>query len=288
MNHQLQLISAHGDETFASLSYLICGLTAADAESALTNGISTTEGASSVSTDLVYAATQAKADGWILVLRRPAQPFLGYATATIATIDRAAHTVTGNPLGYAAGRDELAWYTQEDGQAAMAADPNPRPSLIVSPDYAAATIAVTPGLSSVLTQLEVATNGLGAIDLAFVEAALVDALTFAPNFTQTSPEELAHRLVVATVEALVISRLRNLRWQGLALLGYSFSEAGQATTITVPASLDEHRKELDRLEQQLKAQAILVGELAWLQHHVTSVIATMRSELAGGLPEAPK
>jgi hypothetical protein len=288
MNHQLQLISAYGDETFASIGYLICGLTASDAESGLTNGISTVEGAPSVSTNLIYAAAQAKTNGGILVLRRPSQPFLGYATATTVTIDRAAHTVTGNPLGYAAGRDELAWYTQEDGQAAMAADPNPRPSLVVSPDYAAATITVTPGLSSVLTQLQVAASGLGAIDLAFVESAVIDALDFAPNFTQTSPEELAHRLVIATTEALVISHLRELRWQGLALLGYSFSENAQPITIVVPASLDEHRKELDRLEQQLKAQAILVGELAWLQQHVTSAIATMRSELANALPEASK
>jgi len=283
MNHQLELISSHGDDTFAALPYVICGVSSPEAaQSALASGISTQEGSALVTTNLVHALQQAGGEsGRIIVLRRPAQPTLGYATDTTAIIDRQAKTVSGHPLAYAAGRNALGWFTDSKLEAHHL-------SLIVPAGYIAATIEITSGLSSILDKLEVAANALNAFDLTVVDEVLSEAMTIAPGFTQGSVTQIAHSLTIASVEALVMSRLRELRWEGLTLLGYSFTEGDQPAEIKTPANLKTHQQNLDMLEAQLKGESLLIAELSWLKPHVATAIAMMRSELADALPEAAK
>jgi len=284
MNHQLELTSSRGDDTFAALPYILCGVTSpAAAGAALVSGISTQEGAALVTTNLVHAMQQAGGEtGRILVIRRPAQPTLGYATDTIATIDRQAKTVSGHPLAYAGGRNNLGWFTDSKLDAAH------HLSLIIPAGYIAATIEVAPGLGSVLNRLEVAANALMPFDLAFVDTALNEAMTIAENFTQSSETQIAHSLTIATAEALVMSRLREMRWEGLTLLGYRFFEGDQPAIIKAPVTIEAHEQNLDHFEAQLKSDSLLTAELAWLKPHVTAAITMMRSELADALPEAAK
>ena len=284
MNHQLELTSSRGDDTFASLQYVVCGLaSSAQAQAALASGISAPEGAPSVTTNLVHAMQQAGGQtGCLVVLRRPAQPTLGYASDTGAIIDRQAKTISGYPLAYAAGRSDLGWYTDSK------LDASHHLSLVVPAGYIAATIEITPGLSSVLDRLEVAANALSSFDLSFVETALGETITLAPDFTQGSVEQVVHGLSIATAEALVLSRLRQMRWEGLALLGYTFTDGGQPATIKAPASIEAHKANIDHLEAQLKGQSLLTAELSWLKPHVVTAIAMMRSELADALPEPAK
>jgi hypothetical protein len=278
MNHQLKLISSHGDETFASLSYIVCGLPSAAVTAALANGVSAEEGSASVTTNLVHAVERiGNEPGKIVVLRRPAQPYLGYASDTDAVIDRKAKTVSGNPIAYAAGRDDLGWYTQSKVDTAH------HLSLIVPAGYIAATIEVTPGLKAILSDVAVAAKTLAPFDLSYLETAINETIELAPSFTQGSETQVTHSLAIGTAEALVMSRLRQLRWEGLALLGYRFTDNGQPITIKLPTSIEVHRQELDRLEAQLKGQSLLTAELVWLKPHVTTAIAMMRTELNDAL-----
>jgi hypothetical protein len=283
MNHRLELVSSHGDDTFAALIYTVCGLASeGEAGAIIERGLAVAEGKTSVSGGLIQALTAAGATGRLVILRRPAQPYLGYATATSAIIDRTAHTVSGNPLAYAAGRNELAWYSESDTESVRRRlETNPTThSLIVPGGYVVGWLEITTGLVSALNKLEVAAATLGAIDLNFAELAVREALTFSSSFSQGSPEELARALIISTVETTVISALRHLRWQGLALLGYSFNEGGQTVTVQAAAGVDEYHRTLDRLEAQLKAKSLLVGDLGWLAPHAATAIATMRTELA--------
>jgi hypothetical protein len=297
MNHKLELISAHGDDTFGALGYVVCGLpTVAEAEALVARGLSAQEGRASVSSSLTRAIGSATSGGRIVVIRRAAQPYLGYAAFTSAVIDRGARTVSGNPLAYAAARDELGWYIHDDVEAARkrveqavtATNSDQHPSLIVPGGYVAGSIEPTSSLASVLSKLQVGANALGPVELSFVEEAVSEALSFTPDFNQTSLTQLAHSLTIATAETLVLSRLRNLRWQGLALLGYSFTEGGVPVTIEVPASLDLYRQNLDQLISQLKGQSLLTAELSWLKPHVTTAVAIMHTELNNALPDESK
>jgi hypothetical protein len=274
VNHDLELNPARGDETFATLRYLVC---AADIPE---QGLSAGVGQPSVSSNLAAAFHGAAGQSRLTILRRPTQPYLGYAMTTTAIIDRDRHSVT-NALGYAEARNRLAWYAQNPPQASDA-------NLIVPADYVVGWVAASDGLISALNKLEVAANALTTIDLSFAEQALAEAITLAPSFTQGSVTELAHSLVVSTAEAIVLSHLRGLRWQALATLGYSFNDNAQAITIQAPASIDQCRHDLDRLEAQLQTESLLTGELSWLKPHAAAAIAIARTELNDRLPAGPK
>lgn len=284
MNHKLELISSRGDDTFAALPYVVFGVSSpAAAEAVLASGISTQEGTALVTTNLVHAMQQAGgATGRIIVLRRPAQPTLGYAIDTTAIIDRQAKTISGHPSAYAAGRNDLGWYTDSKLDAAH------HLNLIVPADYIAATLEISPGLSSVLDRLEVAANALSEFDMSFVETAITEALTLAPSFTQSSPIQVAHSLAIASAEALVMSRLREVRWEGLVLLGYSITDGGQPVKIMTPTTIEAQKQTIDFLEVQLNGESLLTAELSWLKPHVATAIAMMRTELNDALPEAAK
>lgn len=275
MNHQLELISEHGDETFARLAYLVHGVaTSFEVGQVMEHGLSARAGeAAGVSASL------ADAEGHILILRRPSQPYVGYAATTSAVIDRAAHTVSGNPLAYASSRRQLAWYTNSEAKLTDTEKLAGAPSLVVSSDYLIGWIEPNLIMATTLNQLEIAASSLVPIPLVPLEAGLIESITFAPSATQVVPLQLAHALLIASIESIILSHLRLMRWQGLALAGYSFTEAGAAITIPTPSTHNEQQRRINELQARLNGESLLVGELAWLRPHTQAAITIMNNEL---------
>lgn len=278
MNHHLELSPTSIDETLAQLRYVVYS---ADTEAAvggiMEHGLRVREG------EATSSAALAANDGYQVILRRPKQPYLGYATATSAVLDRPQKAVSGSPLGYARARRELGWYTSESLVAKAGSE---SVELTVSSDFLVGWIEPTVTLAATLARLDVAAKLLAPLQFVPIEHAIAEAIVFAPGATQVSATELAHALVISTLESSILEQLRNLRWQGLSLLGYHFSERGQDITVTPAESMNQQQRQLNGLQERLNGDSLLVGELAWLVPHVQSAVTVMNNELHNPLPDS--
>jgi|GEM_PF-4788222 len=279
MNHHLELSPVSIDETLARLRYAVYS---ADTEAAvggiMEHGLRVREGEATVS------AALAAGNGYQVILRRPKQPYLGYAAATSAVLERSEQTVSGNPLAYARARRELGWYTNETLQVTAGSE---AVDLTVASDFLIGWIEPIVTLASTLAKLDVAAEVMAPLQLLPIEHAIAEALVFAPGATQVSSTELAHALVISTLESLVLEQLRNLRWRGLSLLGYHFSDRGQDIAMAPAESISHQQQELNGLQERLNGDSLLVGELAWLVPHVQSAVTVMNNELRNPLPDSP-
>lgn len=279
MNHHLELTPASIDETLSQLRYIVYS---ADSEAAvggiMEHGLRVREGEATVS------AALAANSGYQVILRRPKQPYLGYATATAAVLDRPGKAVGGSPLAYARARRALGWYTSQSLTTTPGAE---SVDLTVASDFLVGWIEPTVTLAATLAKLDVAVQTLAPVPFVPIEHAIAEAIVFAPGVTQVSVTELAHALVISTLESSVFEQLRNLRWQGLSLLGYSFTDRGQDIKVAPAESINQQQLELNGLQERLNGDSLLVGELAWLKPHVQSLVTIMNNELRNPLPDSP-
>ena len=280
MNHHLELTPAAIDETLAQLRYIVYS---ADSEATvggiMEHGLRVREGEAAVS------AALAANSGYQVILRRPKQPYLGYATAAAAVLDRPGKAVGGNPLAYARARRALGWYTSQSLTATPGAE---SVDLTVASDFLVGWIEPTVTLAATLAKLEVAAQTLAPVQSAAIEHAIAEAIVYAPGVTQVSATELAHALVISTLETSVLEQLRNLRWQGLSLLGYRFTDGGQAIEVVPAESMNQQQLALNVLQERLNGDSLLVGELAWLAPHAQSAVTVMNNELRNPLPDSPR
>ena len=279
MNHHLALSPSSSDETLALLRYLTFPAASEAAVGAvMEHGLRVREGEATISAALVNS------EGYQVILRRPRQPYLGFATLTSAILDRAQKTVSGSPLGYARARRELGWYLS----ASLVAKPGAESvNLTVSSDFLVGWTQPTVTLVASINQLDVAAKLLTPLQFGPIEEAIAEAIVLAPGVTQLSASEPAHALVVSTLESSVLEQMRNLRWQGLSLLGYHFSERGQGITVAPAESMNDQQQRLNGLQERLNGESLLMGELAWLRPHVQSLVTIMNNELRDPLPDSP-
>ena len=279
MNHHLELSPASIDETLAQLRYVVYpAAIEAVVGGILEHDLRVREG------EATSSAALAANDGYQVILRRPRQPYLGYATATTAVLNRPQKLVSGNPLEYARARRELGWYS---GESLVAKADTESVELTVLSNFLVGWIEPTVTLAATLGRLDVAAKLLAPLQFAPIERAIAEAIIFAPGVTQVGATELAHALVISTLESSVLEQLRNLRWQGLSLLGYHFSERGQDITVTPAESINQQQRELNGLQERLNSDSLLVAELAWLAPHVQSAVTVMNNELHNPLPDSP-
>ncbi len=301
---RLELLSAHGDQTLPEVRFVAHGSSRQAGAEILEHGLSFIEARATVSTSLIqamgYATDPIKRGysqseisttddpGLITVVAVPAEFHLGYATFTTAYIDRSLKLVTGAPLRYAGARKQLALFSSEDTEAARVrvegevlngfalAD---HPSFLVDPRFVVGSFHTGSNLASVLTNLEVSAKSFEPIDFVRLERSLQLQFAVREPAQAVLVPTLIRDMIVGTIESVIMSRLRMMRWQGLALLGYRFHEGRDEVTIGGVADLAGQNRRIDEYERQLASSKLFDGELAWLKTYGTRQLALMRVEL---------
>ena len=268
-------------------------------------GFNFVEGRASVSTNLLqafgYATDPLKRSyinavdgnddpGLISVITLPKEFHLGYATFTTAFIMRTTKLVMGAPLRYAGSRKQLALYVDEntektrkqvEADVAAGMPLTERPAFHIDQRYVLGTFKPSPWLQTVISTIEVNAKAFQPIDFVSVEGALTQLFDCREPAQAVLVPSMVHNVVVGTVESVVISRLRTMRWQGLGLLGYRFREGGEDVAVTRVADIPEQRRRMDEYGRMLASSSIFSGELAWLKSYATNQLDLMRVELDG-------
>ncbi len=292
---RLELISAHGDQTLPRLRFVLHGLSAVENQKMLKDGLTFIEGKAVVSTNLMQAYEAASDSGVITAIAIPPAFHLGYATFTTAYIDRSLKMVLGAPLRYASARKQLALYMDEDTEAArtriereaMAGfSVSSHPSIKIDPRYAIGGFDASVSLKNVVTQLEVSARALEPIDFDVFESSFSGLFVVRQAAEAVLVPTMIRDLVTATVESVVLSRVRIMRWQGLALLGYRFREGREDVVVAKPADVNAHRRDMDEYGRLIASSHMFDGELAWLKTYVAHELDLMRVELDGAELEA--
>jgi hypothetical protein len=296
---RLELISSYGDQTIARVQYVAYAAAhTTEAVSAFDAGLSFVEGQPIVSTNLIYAHDLVKQvqvrslgePGQVLLFAVPSNLHVGYGIFTSAYIDMALKRVSGSPVRYAGGRKQLALYASPDtekervhveAEVANGYVIEQRPHYLLEPKYLIGTFSLSNTFEVVISQLNVAVRSFEPVIFEKFEASFKEVLRVNdPSNSSLVPTAL-HEIVVGTIESAVISRLRMVRWQGLALLGYRFIEGQHQTNIPTGKDMAEHKKEMDNLGRLLASSALFAGELNWLKEYAASELDKMRVELEG-------
>ena len=303
---RLELPSAHGDQTLKSVQFVLHGSSEAAGRRIVFEGFDFIEGRASVSTNLLQAygyatdplkrsySTDAVAvnddAGLISVIALPKEFHLGYAAFTTAFIMRATKLVMGAPLRYAGGRKQLALYVDEntektrkqvEADVAAGMRLTERPAFHIDQRYVLGTFKPSPWLQTVISTIEVNAKAFQPIDFVSVEGALTQLFEYREPAQAVLVPSMVRNIVVGTVESVVISRLRMMRWQGLGLLGYRFREGSEDVAVTRVADIPEQRRRMDEYGRMLASSSIFSGDLAWLKTYATNQLDLMRVELDG-------
>jgi hypothetical protein len=292
---RLELKSAFGDQTIGRVRFAVHGTSnLTDTVMISDGGLRFCEGQPVVSTNLVYAhdwtqRTVGAGDGGeIVLLAVPASFYTGYGIFTSAFIDRQSKRVLGAPLRYAAARKQLSLYTTSDtesgrvhveAEVANGYSLAAHPQYVLEPRYVLGMLRPGAALAALVNQLNVSVHDFEGIDLDRYVRSFRDVLAL----KDASGAELAdaglRAVIIGTVESIIMTRLRTIRWQGLKLLGFEFYEGNTRVEIQAPANSQEHRKSMDEMGRSLASSRLFAGDLDWLKGYVEHELELMRMEL---------
>jgi len=307
----IEFVSGYGDQTLSGVRFVLHATANATETASVTSaGLAFIEGRPMLSTDVIEAYQRtvgagATSDPWgmvaegqpgsLLVCAVPPTLHLGYGIFTTAYVDRAQKRVSGAPLRYAAGRRQLAFYNGAETEAARVhieaevANGFPleqRPQYTLDPEYVIGQFRSGQVLAAGLGQLSVAVRSLQPLDYQRLEALLREAFDPSMAADAVLVPTAVRDIINGTVEAAILSELRMMRWQGLALLGYSFIEDEQEVQITPPKDMTEHRRHIDEFARRVASSGLFAAELAWLKVYGAHVLELMRVELEGAVLES--
>jgi len=252
-------------------------------------GLRFAEGQQVASASLAQAFEGEPAPQRLYVMTPPIDFHAGYGVFTTAYVDRALRRVVGAPIKYANGRRQLAFYRDHDvetarerieAEVAEGYALDQRPTFVVEPRNIVGYFNATPVLQSLVNQLMVDTTALEPIDFEQFTESLASLFRPVEPNTTIMASSVADDLLISTAESAVISRLRMMRWQGLAALGYSFYDG--ETPITMPpvqGGLGLYRQRVLDLQRLAGSARFFVGQLAWLKPYVDTELRIMLLEL---------
>lgn len=308
---RLELVSSHGDQTLGNVRFVLHGTSnGADSRAILSGGLRFVEGRPTVSTNLIHAqdwtvnpVKQAQSlgqgavagdPGDVIVCTIPSNFYLGYGVFTNAYVDRQLKRVTGAPLRYAAGRKQLAFYLDAntetarmhvESEVANGFSLSQRPQFVLEPKFLMGSFR-GPVLSELAKQLDVAAKMFEPVNFGSFEEALREQFTVMNQANVVLVPTIARDVLIGTIESVVISRMRMMRWQGLALLGFVFTENHQQVQIEPVRDLVEQRARIDELGRRLATSALFTAEISWLKSYVATQLELMRIELEAAELEA--
>jgi hypothetical protein len=291
----LELKSQFGDQTIETYRYVVHWTAhAAETESVLDAGLEIIEGQPLFSTSLVHPRGSGYAHdgqpGSMLICAVPMNYHLGYGTFTTAIIDRAHKTVGGAALSYTEGRNRLALYSSEDTVAAMKRiesevsggfllDQHSRVPL--DPRFILGVVNQSEDFDRLVAKIDSVVRGFEAIDIERA-AKLIEPLVRPVNLQATELILPAlEELVQGSVEAIFISRLRVLRWQGLSLQGYRFFEGSQEVGIAPVKDMSEQQHRILDFVKRVESSKLPAGKLGWLQEYALKELRVLNIELGG-------
>lgn len=303
MRDEIKLLSSTGDETLARRRYFLHGTTTGDTASAiLRDGVQFIEGRPSFSTNLRHAFDWAvnpakqkwsksgeQGSGRMIALSLHEHAYLGYGVFTTAIIHRTERMIDGAPLRYAAARKQLALYQTQDTEAARlvaerafkAGTNEMRPTFRLPAPSGVGSFEPSKQLGEALESLDSQVREFYAIDLANYEGVLAGLFTPRSAATSVLVPVMMHELIIGTIEAIVMARVRMLRWQGLAAMGFRFNLEDPAATIATPKSTDEYLAKIDLLETRLASSQLFTPELQWLKLYALRQLELSKQEVQG-------
>jgi hypothetical protein len=297
---RLELISSHADETLPRIRFVVHGtVNATDAISISEFGLRFAEGRPIISTDIVHAhnltANPVGQPGAVFLCAVPTNYHVGYGAFTTAYVDRQLKRVSGAPLSYAAARRQLALYNTVDTEAARmhveaeVANGYPleqHPQYVLEPKYVIGSFVAGNGFDALVSQLDVTIRSLQPVDFDRMERSFKDVLQLTAPTNDLETPSAIRDLITGTIESILLTRLRTMRWQGLALLGYKFYEGKQEVQIQPVQDIVEQRRRMDEMGRLLASSSLFTAELAWLKAYVAHELDIMRIELEGDALES--
>ncbi len=219
LKSRLELASAHGDQTIGDVKFVLVGTTVEQAQVLSERGLDFVEGRQVASTDFVFAGQQSgqPADaGVVAVVAVPSDCYVGHAVFTTAYVVRATKLVMGAPIAYAAARQHLAIYMDRDtervrqhveAQVASGVALGLQPTVRVDPRYLMGAFRPKLGLANLAQGLQVSAQAFEAIDYDRLEAGLAQLFVCREPAQAVLVPSMIHGLVVAMVEAAVMSHV---------------------------------------------------------------------------------
>jgi hypothetical protein len=134
---------------------------------------------------------------------------------------------------------------------------------------------------ALIRTIDVSVRSLQPLDSAHLEAALREAFVPAAEADVLLLPTAMRDILRGTVEAVIMSRLRMMRWQGLKLLGYSFYEGKTPVEIASVKDLAEQHSRIDSFITALGQTSLFSGELSWLKTLAAHQLHLMDVELDG-------
>lgn len=311
LQDSIVLEADRGDETLGRVRFVAHGTTnGSDAGAIVTNGMQYIVGRPVFSTNLVHAndwtrnpAKQIQSAGngpdgslgSVVILALHEQVHLGYGVHTTAVIHRSSKLVDGAPLKYAGARKQLALYHDADTVAARASLEQEirrgytlemRPRFRLDPSAAVGYFPGGDQLTAILAALDTTIRALEPVDFDRFGTALAQVFVTRTPATAVLVPVVCRDLLIGTTESIVMSRLRMMRWQGLAMLGYRFLSGGKEETVAAVKSAQEQRARIDDYNRKLASSALFTAELAWLKVFALRQLELMRVELEAAALEA--
>ena len=293
INKNERLISSEDDETLGDVEYFLHGTNSLlDTQTIQQEGLSVREGRSTVSTDLAHSLSWAmgehrhfsesetpRADnevGKIFVIKKPNDLRIDYGLFTDSTISRT--EITGFPLKYASGRKQLAFYRVDTSKEVLVSQKaDERAQLVIAPEQIELVIAPTKELANFVDKLSIKTKRLEAVDINNYSGGLADILKL--QHANKTPDELSlisRQLILATIESIVISKLRNLYLDILASKGYEIYENGQQQDMA--RDLTSLKTEVTELYDKSHASDFDIG-VEWLNRLIPRKTQQLLDEL---------
>jgi hypothetical protein len=296
---RLELVSSYGDQSIGRARYVLYSAThATDAITVLESGLAFVEGKPIVSTNFVFAhdlvkqvqVTGVGEPGSVMVTAVPPNYHVGYGIFTSAYIDMQLKRVSGSPIRYAAGRKQLSLYAHEnteesrvhvEAEVANGYSLDQRPHYLLEPKYVIGVFYPNEAFDTLISELDVSARSLEAIRFERLEASFREVLRAPIPANAALVPSALHELVLGTIESALMSRLRMMRWQGLALLGYRFMEGERETKMPPVKDIAEQRREMDDVGRLLASSSLFNAELGWLKTYAARELDKMRVELDG-------
>ena len=288
---RLELLSDHGDQTLSSVRVVLHGSKMQASEGVFKDGLSSKEGRAIVSTNLIQTYREANDSGLVTAIGLPEDFHIGNAVFTTAYIDRVTKLVYGAPLRYADARQQLALYltaATEDARARIEAEVRrgvtleSRPNLKIDQRYVIGSFYSSSGLKSIISHIAVSVEAFEMIDFfGSLERSLKSLFEVREVAQSVLVPTMVRDVILGTVESVVLSRLRLMRWQGLAMLGYRFRQDREEVKVPQASGLADYRRQIDNCDDLIASSDLFSGELAWLRVYAANELGVMRVESDG-------
>ena len=289
----IDLISSEEDETLQDVQFFLHGTSSLiDAGHIQKDGLTVREGRSTLSTDLEHALKWSMGEnrhysesqtertdneiGRIIVLGKPNNYMIRYGLFTDAKIGD--KEVTGFPVKYASGRKQLAVYqidAKKEDLEKLTKDE--REKITLPPENIEAIIRPSDEMRELITNLSAKVKKLEEVNIADYSQKLVNLLEAdKDNEIHCDINDLAQKIIVTTIESIIISKMRNLQLDILAAKGLKIYEKNELQERHIDIS--KLRNEITSLYNKSHQEDFDTG-LKWLNNMIRTKTEYLKEEM---------